>query len=81
MNELPLATKEVARVFNGFQTHSDWCRFGAERLQDGPGTSLKGAWRVRVRSLLVQGGIDQEFSHSCGCGRKWTKNFNPRKTL
>jgi len=35
LNNLPLAMKYSARVFSGFQTHSDRCRFGTETVRGG----------------------------------------------
>jgi len=35
LNKLPLAIKHTAWVFSGFQTHSDWCRFGTETVRGG----------------------------------------------
>jgi len=65
-------------VFSCFQTHSDRCRFGAETVRGGLGGRAD-TGRERAKFLKcpgMQGGLK-----ICGCGREWTKNVNPRRTL
>jgi len=42
---MALAIKHIARVFSGFQTHNDRCRFGTETVRGGRGLGGR-AWRM-----------------------------------
>jgi len=54
--------KYTAWAWSGFQTNSDWRKFGTETVRGGLGGPTG---RVQVGS--VRGGSGQEFSNSCGC--------------
>jgi len=58
LNKLPLAMKHVARVFSGFQTHSDRCRCGEETTRVGRArVEDKGREQVRFLKFLgMRGG-------------------------
>jgi len=59
--------KHIQRVFSGFQTHSDRCRFGTEIVWYGRELEVCGCRKIS--------------QIPAGAGRERTKIFNPHTTL